>query len=84
MLSLSTWSGLAVEILCFVAHFMFLFSYICTFFSFEMYSAMHWRHGSSGRAPALQVQSPEFRTPVPPPPKEETYFAVRLFIYLRW
>jgi hypothetical protein len=34
-------------------------------------SKMDWRHGSSTRAPALKVQSPDFKTPVLPPQKKE-------------
>jgi hypothetical protein len=31
---------------------------------------MDWRYDSSGRAPALQVQSPELKNPVPPKKKK--------------
>jgi hypothetical protein len=32
---------------------------------------MYWRCGSSGTVPALQVQSPDFKTPVPPKKKRK-------------
>jgi hypothetical protein len=36
---------------------------------------MDWRFGSSGREPALQEQSPKFKTPVPPKTKKKCRYS---------